>query len=464
MSGLPQGWAAISLGVIADFEMGQAPPGSSCNRAGIGTVFVKAGEFGNRLPIIREWTTDPKKYAQKNDVLICVVGATAGKLNLGMDCSIGRSVAAIRPREEVLQRTIYFQLLPQVERLRASTTGSAQGVINKEMLAAIPFWLPPLPEQKRIADKLDSVLARVDACRERLDGIPTLLKRFRQSILAEATSGRLTADWRGGRCAEQAGRRREAATPTSGAGLSPSVPEGWTFERAESVCAKVQSGGTPKEGFSDVGVPFLKVYNLVDQRVAFEYRAQYIAPELHRGSMSKSRVLPGDVLMNIVGPPLGKVAVVPHTHAEWNINQAITLFRPSNRITTEWLYYVLCLGANIAKIVHETKGSAGQVNISLSQCRDFVFPVPPLPEQHEIVRRVETLFAFADRLEARCTAARKQVGQLTPALLAKAFRGELVPQDPNDEPAAELLKRLAASRGDAPRARRGRRSPAPDAA
>ncbi len=168
--------------------------------------------------------------------------------------------------------------------------------------------------------------------------------------------------------------------------------------------------------------------------------------------------------MNIVGPPLGKVAVVPHTHAEWNINQAITLFRPSNRITTEWLYYVLCLGANIAKIVHETKGSAGQVNISLSQCRDFVFPVPPLPEQHEIVRRVETLFAFADRLEARCTAARKQVGQLTPALLAKAFRGELVPQDPNDEPAAELLKRLAASRGDAPRARRGRRSPAPDAA
>ena len=90
--------------------------------------------------------------------------------------------------------------------------------------------------------------------------------------------------------------------------------------------------------------------------------------------------------------------------------------------------------------------------------------LPPLPEQHEIVRRVETLFAFADRLEARCTAARKQVGQLTPALLAKAFRGELVPQDPNDEPAAELLKRLAASRGDAPRARRGRRSPTPDAA
>lgn len=84
-------------------------------------------------------------------------------------------------------------------------------------------------------------------------------------------------------------------------------------------------------------------------------------------------------------------------------------------------------------------------------------PLPPEEEQHEIVRRVEALFAFADRLEARSAAARRQAGQLTPALLAKAFRGELVPQDPADEPAAELLKRLAASRAEAPKARRGRK-------
>ena len=83
-------------------------------------------------------------------------------------------------------------------------------------------------------------------------------------------------------------------------------------------------------------------------------------------------------------------------------------------------------------------------------------PFPPLPEQTEIVRRVEILFAFADRLEARLATARRQVGQLTPALLAKAFRGELVAQDPADEPASELLKRLAAQRDAAPKARRGR--------
>jgi type I restriction enzyme S subunit len=86
--------------------------------------------------------------------------------------------------------------------------------------------------------------------------------------------------------------------------------------------------------------------------------------------------------------------------------------------------------------------------------------LPPLREQQEIVRRVETLFAYADRLEARCTAAHAQVERVTPALLAKAFRGELVPQDPNDEPAAVLLERIRAARAAQPTAKRGRKPPA----
>jgi len=192
-------------------------------------------------------------------------------------------------------------------------------------------------------------------------------------------------------------------------------------------------------------VPFLKVYNIVNQKVAFDYKPQYIESSIHHGSMAKSRTQPGDVLMNIVGPPLGKVAIVPANRDEWNINQAITLFRPSDRISTGWLYCILCSGVNIADIIHETRGSAGQVNISLSQCRDFVFPVPTVAEQAEIVRRLDALFALADRIETRSTAARSQAQRLTPLVLAKAFRGELVPQDPNDEPASALLARITSS-------------------
>jgi type I restriction enzyme S subunit len=119
-------------------------------------------------------------------------------------------------------------------------------------------------------------------------------------------------------------------------------------------------------------------------------------------------------------------------------------------------YVKLALQANYLEMRELAEGG-NQPNLNLSKIKEFPLPLPSLAEQHEIIRRVESLFAFADRLEARCAAARKQAGQLTPALLAKAFRGELVPQDPADEPAAELLRRLAASRAEAPTARRGRK-------
>jgi type I restriction enzyme S subunit len=313
-----------------------------------------------------------------------------------------------------------------------------QSSINQKKLGEFKISLPPLAEQKRIADKLDTVLARVDACRERLNRVPLILKRFRQSVLAAATSGQLTADWRG------------------------DIKKNWAVERAADVCEKVQSGGTPKEGFTDEpGVPFLKVYNIVNQKVSFTYRPQYVAKAVHDGLLAKSKVQPGDVLMNIVGPPLGKVAVVPPDFNEWNINQAITLFRPSARIRCEWLYAILCGGENIAQILNETKGSVGQVNISLSQCRNFLFPVPPIEEQTEIIRRIQTLFAFADRLEARLENACVTIARLTPTLLAKAFRGELVPQDPNDEPATELLKQLASARESTTKTKRSSKSVTP---
>jgi type I restriction enzyme S subunit len=223
-----------------------------------------------------------------------------------------------------------------VEAMSDLVQGALYPAVRSKDVRAHVVPLAPQTEQTRIANQLDTLLARVQACNDRFDAIPALLKRFRQTIYMAATSGTLTQDWR-------------AANNVND----------WTHERAADVCVKVQSGGTPKEGFSTLGVPFLKVYNIVNQKVAFDYKPQYIESSIHHGSMAKSRAKPGDVLMNIVGPPLGKVAIVPAERPDWNINQAITLFRPSDRISTGWLYCILCSGVNIADIVHETRGSAG---------------------------------------------------------------------------------------------------------
>lgn len=305
--------------------------------------------------------------------------------------------------------------------------------VPKDYLLDTRIPLAPLAEQKRIVDKLDTLIARIDACRDRLDGVPALIKRFRQAVLSSAVSGSLTADWR-----DLHGIERSS----------------WTMERADQVCDKVQSGGTPREGFAAEGVPFLKVYNLVNQRVDFDYRPQFITKAIHDGPMAKSKVVPGDVVMNIVGPPLGKVAIVPTTHPVWNLNQALTLFRPSARVSTDWLYVVLREGSNVRAVMPDTKGSVGQVNISLSQCRAFVFPIPDLNEQSEITRRVGRLMALADALEERVFAAQGIARKLVDSSLAMAFRGELVAQDPTAGPAAQFLERLAADTTTEPRRRR----------
>ncbi|MFG0419392.1 restriction endonuclease subunit S [Pseudomonas sp. zjy_8] len=350
--------------------------------------------------------------------------------------TVNQDIKVFRPTEGVVPKFFFYMLRSFGTDILSACAkdGTTVQSIDSEKLETFPLPLPPLAEQTRISAKLDELLAQIDTLKARIDGIPALLKHFRQSVLTAAVSGQLTEEWRHG------------------------AEVNWSYQRAADVCEKVQSGGTPKEGFLESGIPFLKVYNIVNQQIDFEYRPQYISKSVHHHSSSKSITLPGDVVMNIVGPPLGKVATIPSNHPEWNINQAITLFRPSKNIVSGWISIVLLGGENLRRIINETKGSAGQINISLSQCRDFVFPVPEVEEQGEIIRRVDKLFTFADQLEIRVKAAQARIDRLSQSILAKAFRGELVPQDPTDEPASVLLDRIKAQRAAAPRAKRSRRS------
>jgi len=205
------------------------------------------------------------------------------------------------------------------------------------------------------------------------------------------------------------------------------LPEGWAEAPAHVVCTLVQSGGTPKnKPFTATGdVPFLKVYNIQNQHVAFEYKPQFISRSIHDGELRKSQVLPGDVLMNIVGPPLGKVAVVPNTFPMWNINQAIVTFRPGPAVLKEYLYHFLCEGSAISAIEHEYRGSAGQTNISLSQARNFGIAIPPLSEQKRIVAKVEALLAEVDAARERLEKVPAILKRFRQSVLATAYSGRL---------------------------------------
>jgi type I restriction enzyme, S subunit len=307
--------------------------------------------------------------------------------------------------------------------------------VPKQYVLDSELRLPPFNEQKRIVDKLDAVLARVDACRERFDRVPAILKRFRQAVIASATCGKLM---------EVRGAAGDLAE--------------WQQVRLDEICHSITDGDHQAPPQVDHGIPFITISAINDGRLRIENATRYVSASYFEQRKPERRPHLGDVLFSVTGS-IGIPAIVD-TERPFTFQRHIAILKPNlSRISSSYLW--LGLGTeNIRKQALAVATGTAQLTIPLSGLRSFVIDLPTIAQQYEIIRRVEVLFTYADRLEARYTAARTQVERLTPALLAKAFRGELVPQDPSDEPASVLLERIRAARAEQPTAKRRRNPPA----
>ena len=220
------------------------------------------------------------------------------------------------------------------------------------------------------------------------------------------------------------------------------VPKGWEWCIVDDF-AYVASGSTPsKDSFVEEGVPYIKMYNLRNQKIDFDFHPQYVKREVHEGKLQRSKTEVGDLIMNIVGPPLGKLAIIPPSLPESNFNQAAVLIRPYlyKDVLVKYLFYYLSEMSEINSI--STKGTAGQVNISLTQSQNMRIALPPYEEQKRIIKTVENLFQTVDIIDKGSVDITISIGKVKSKILDLAIHGKLVPQDPNDEPAIELLKRI----------------------
>ena len=345
-------------------------------------------------------------------------------------------IVPIKPNDAVNGRYLFHWL--RHPKFLVYVTEVSHGVnmprLGTEAGRQAPFVLAPKNEQKRIADKLDAVLTRVDTVNTRMARVAAILKRFRQSVLADATSGRLTKDWR----------------------TTVGTANDWPHIDVQSV-AHVGTGSTPLRSnptfFSSVGTPWVTSAatgnELVQNATEFVTQAAITA---HRLKVYP----PGTLLVAMYGE--GKTrGQVTELGISATINQACAAIVVDEAKMLR-SFVKLGLQANYFEMRVLAEGG-NQPNLNLAKIKGFPLPYPPLNEQAEIVRRVATLFAFADRLEARLQTAQTATERLTPALLAKAFRGEMVPQDPNDEPASELLRRMQ-QEAPSTSTRRGRKSAA----
>ena len=395
-------------------------------------------------------------------------------------------VCIIRLGSPVHSRWLMHQLnTPQMKQLVAALqSGSTRKRISRANFAKIRFPLPPLPEQTRIADALDEVLSDLDAGDAALERVRDKLKLYRTSVLKDAVDGNLTAEWRKQHPQVEpasellkrilAERRRhweqeqlrkfkatdqeppknwkakyeEPVTPDT-ANLG-ALPEGWCWANTGQVCDFITKGTTPpgKDAPQPVGeVPFVKVQHLSGTGgFWFSASPSFVSRATHEGFLSRSKAFPGDVLMNIVGPPLGQVSIIPRDFPEWNVNQAIAIFRPLTGLSRRFLANSLVAKTVLERALRRTKTTAGQVNLTLEVCRDLPIPLPPFGEQEAIVEAAEDQLSIIDHLEADLESKLKSTQALRQAILRHAFAGKLVPQDASDEPASELLTRIAAER------------------
>jgi type I restriction enzyme S subunit len=209
------------------------------------------------------------------------------------------------------------------------------------------------------------------------------------------------------------------------------VPDTWLWLRAEAVCDFITKGTTPPAAAMTSGIgdiPYIKVYNLTfDASLNFEIDPTFISKDTHNNQLQRSKVYPDDVLINIVGPPLGKVSLVPELWPEWNINQAIAAFRSVPSVNRRFLAFWFLSEQVLSWAISRSKATAGQSNLTLRICRDMPIPVCSLAEQHQITQRIDGAFSAIERVAAEANRAADLLDRLDQATLLKAFRGELVP-------------------------------------
>ncbi|GFD67770.1 restriction endonuclease subunit S [Alteromonas sp. KUL106] len=344
-----------------------------------------------------------------------------------------------------------------------SATTSVAAIYQKQLFG-LKLPLCPLSEQKVIADKLDTLLAQVESTRARLERIPEILKTFRQSVLAAAVSGKLTEEWRLEHQAPesinfteetkkerlQKGIREGKLAKDANVPYVPyEIPESWNWVRLGHLALKITDGAHNTPKVLESGFPYLMAKDLTGGQLDFSEN-RFVSEDVHRELYNKCQPEVGDLLVVNIGAGTGNNVLID-VGFEFSFKNIAIVKRPNYIAPGYMQYYFKSAKQRIFQ--DQAKGGA-QPFLSLTMLNDVPFALPPQCEQTEIVRRVEELFAFADRIEQKANVALERVNNLTQSILAKAFRGELTtdwraanPELISGENSAEaLLAKIKAAR------------------
>ncbi|CAO3354325.1 restriction endonuclease subunit S [Azospirillum palustre] len=419
-----------------------------------------------------------RSRVENGDVLVSIVG-TIGRVSVVPNelsgSNIARALAKISPNRAVMSAWLAYWLSDHEMQdwLVRESREVARKTLNLGELAQAPVRLAPLAEQRRIVEKIEALATRSRRAREALDTLPALIDRYRQSILAAAFRGDLTAEWRNRYAKASTAEhlvqrlRKEREDRLEGSKKRPEVkpmehigvlPESWRMLSLASLAWASSYGTSEKCDAEFLGVPVLRIPNVASGELDFSVLKRANTRQLKNGEA----VAPGDLLVvrtNGSRDLLGRgTAVIEKLPEDMSYASYLIRFRlVGGKLISRWIN-LIWQSPQIRKMVESfAASSAGQYNISMTELAAFPIPIPPPDELPILCDKVESLLLQVSSLAEAHSSSTARRATLDQSILAKAFRGELVPQEPNDEPASVLLERIRAERaaaGPAPRRRR----------
>ena len=384
--GMSEDFTDAQLAGLANITMGQSPGSDGYNKEEQGLPFLQGcAEFGPRHPHPVIYCYPPLRIAKRGSILVSV-RAPVGTMNeADQKYCIGRGLAAIYGIAGVADTSfLHYAIEQNAGFLHRRSQGSTFLAIGGDDLRRLP--LPKL--DIRIQQRISEVLESVDDAIEKTESLIAKYQQIKAGLMHDLFTRGVTADGKLRPPREHAPELYKE-TPIGW------IPKEWSVVCARQVVLPVTKGTTPTQMFAtdaSSSVPFIRVQNLsFDGSLIFDEDTLFVSLSTHRVELSRSIVLPGDILMNIVGPPLGKISVVPNTYPEWNINQAIAIFRPREQKILDFLRHYLLSRFAQHWFLLRAKQTSGQVNITLEMCNALPIPWPI----HDEERR-----AISDKLNA----------------------------------------------------------------
>ncbi len=470
---LPRGWITAKLEEFCVVIMGQSPPSSAYNQKEDGLPFFQGkADFTNLYPKVRIWCTQPTKIAEKNDVLLSI-RAPVGPTNLApSQCSIGRGLAAIRPEGNINERYILYAIRTFNSDLKDQGTGTTFEAVSGDTVRSFKIPLAPAPEQERIVAAIEQQLSRIDAGVALFRQAQKKLKQYRASVLKAAVEGTLTTEWRAEhpdvepasellkrilkerRTRWEEEQRAKGKDPKkvhyvepAGPDLSglPNLPEGWSWATIQQLSTRVVDGTHHAPIYIPTGIPFISVKDIQGGKISFN-NCKYISQEEHEQLIQRCHPEHADVVITKSGT-IGRVAVIK-TDRPFSLFVSVALIKTCKQYLNQD-YFKLALEYYILGINIQQSIKGGLIkNFHLEDLCIVPLKLPSLAEQEQIVSLVEERLSLADALETAIEHGLKRAEKERQSILHQAFTGQLVPQDPDDEPASVLLERIRKERNE----------------